>query len=420
MIDLDYLRAHVDEVKQNCANRKVKVDLEKFLDLDQQRVTLIQNIEQIRGERNSIAEHMPKANKEEKPGLAAKAKQLKEQVQQAEAELQTIETDWRNIWMTIPNLTHPDTPIGGEDKNKILHTWEKPTHFDFAPRTHLELGEKWDLMDFERAAEVSGQKFYYLKNEGALLEMALTRFAVDQAMKAGFSLMLTPDLARPSVLEGTGYQPRGPETQIYSIEGHDLALIGTAEITIGGYHQKTTFEAADLPKKYVGVSHCFRTESGAYGKESRGLYRIHQFTKVELFVFCTPEQSEQFHTDLLAVEESIFQALEIPYQVIDNASADLGGPAYRKFDIEGWMPFKNAYGELTSTSNLTDFQARRLQIKYKEGKKSQFVHMLNGTAVAIPRTIIAILENNQNQDGTIQIPAALQPYMNGKKVIGQV
>lgn len=420
MIDLDYLRAHVDEVKLNCANRRVKVDVDKFLELDQQRVSLIQTVEQVRAERNTIAEHMPKASQEEKPGLAAKAKQLKEQVQQAESELQGIETDWRNIWMTIPNLTHPDTPIGGEDKNKILHTWGKPTHFDFAPRTHLELGEKWDLMDFERAAEVSGQKFYYLKNEGALLEMALTRFAVDQAMKAGFSLMLTPDLARPSVLEGTGYQPRGPETQIYSIEGHDLALIGTAEITIGGYHQKTTFEAADLPKKYVGVSHCFRTESGAYGKESRGLYRIHQFTKVEMFVFCTPEQSEQFHTDLLAIEESIFQALEIPYQVIDNASADLGGPAYRKFDIEGWMPFKNAYGELTSTSNVTDFQARRLQIKYKDGKKAQYVHMLNGTAIAVPRTIIAILENNQNQDGTIQIPAALQPYMNGKTVIGQV
>lgn len=420
MIDLDYLREHVDEVKLNCANRRVKVDLDAFLDLDQQRVSLIQKIEQVRAERNTIAEHMPTASKEEKPGLAAKARQLKEQVQQAETELQTVETEWKNIWITIPNLTHPETPIGGEDKNKILHTWGKPTHFDFAPRTHLELGEKWDLMDFERAAEVSGQKFYYLKNEGALLEMALTRFAVDQAMKAGFSLMLTPDLARPSVLEGTGYQPRGPETQIYSIEGHDLALIGTAEITIGGYHQKTTFEAADLPKKYVGVSHCFRTESGAYGKESRGLYRIHQFTKVEMFVFCAPDESEQFHSDLLAVEESIFQALEIPYQVIDNASADLGGPAYRKFDIEGWMPFKNAYGELTSTSNVTDFQARRLQIKYRNGKKTPYVHMLNGTAIAVPRTIIAILENNQNKDGTIQIPAALQPYMNGKTVIGQV
>lgn len=419
MIDLDYLRTHLDEVKINCLNRKVVVDLDHFLDLDQERLSLIQKIERFRAERNTIAEHMPKASQAEKAGLVIQAKQLKEQVQTAETELNSLETEWRGLWMTIPNFTHPNTPIGGEEKNKVLHTWGKIPHFDFAPQTHLELGKKWDLMDFERAAEVTGQKFYYLKNEGALLEMALTRFAVDQAMKAGFSLLLTPDLARPSVLEGTGYQPRGPETQIYSIEGHDLALIGTAEITIGGYHQKTTFEAADLPKKYVGVSHCFRTESGAYGKESRGLYRIHQFTKVELFIFCTPDQSEPFHQQLLDLEESIFQALEIPYRVIDNASADLGGPAYRKFDLEGWMPFKNAYGELTSTSNVTDFQARRLQIRYKDGKKSQFVHMLNGTAIAVPRTIIAILENNQTKDGTIQIPAALQAYMNGKTIIGQ-
>lgn len=418
MIDLDYIRQHPKEVEANCHNRQVTVDVNRFLDLDKQRSALIQQIEQGRAERNTIADGIPKASDEEKKILSAKAKKLKEVVTQGEEQLNQLEGEWQAIWLSIPNLTHPQVPIGGEAASRVLRTWGKPPVFKFTPQTHLELGKSLELLDFERAAEVTGQKFYYLKNEGALLELALTRMAVDRAVQAGFELMLTPDLARPAILEGTGYNPRGAETQIYSIAGHDLALIGTAEITVAGYHQKNIFSPEELPKKYVGVSHCFRTEAGAGGKESTGLYRIHQFTKVELFVFCTPEQSESIHEQLLEFEESIFQALEIPYQVLDNASADLGGPAYRKYDIEGWMPFKNGYGELTSTSNVTDYQARRLHIKYKHGKKNQFVHMLNGTALAMPRTIIAILENHQTEVGSVRIPAALAPYMNDQGEIG--
>lgn len=418
MIDLDYIRQHPKEVETNCRNRQVEVDVNRFLDLDTQRSVLIQKIEQGRAERNVIADSIPKASAEEKKTLSAKAKELKESVTVGEEQLQQIAGEWQTIWAAIPNLTHPEVPVGGEKDAKVLRTWGKPTVFTFAPQTHLELGKSLNLLDFERAAEVTGQKFYYLKNQGALLELALTRFAVDRAIQAGFELMLTPDLARPAVLEGTGYNPRGAETQVYSIVGHDLALIGTAEITVAGYHQKSIFPAEELPKKIVGVSHCFRTEAGAGGKESTGLYRIHQFTKVELFVFCTPEQSEAIHQEILDFEESIFQALEIPYQVIDTASGDLGGPAYRKYDIEGWMPFRNGYGELTSTSNVTDYQARRLQIKYKHGKKNEFVHMLNGTAVAMPRTIIALLENHQTKEGTVRIPAALAPYMNDQGEIG--
>lgn len=418
MIDLDYIRQHSAEVETNCRNRQVTVDVNRFLILDKRRSDLIQQIEKSRAERNEIANRIPTSSVEEKQTLSVKAKKLKELVTTGENQLQQIVGEWQTLWMTIPNLTHPKVPIGGEKDSTVLRTWGKPPVFTFTPQSHVKLGSSLNLIDFERAAEVTGQKFYYLKNQGALLELALTRLAVDRAVQAGFELMLTPDLARPAVLEGTGYNPRGAETQIYSITGHDLSLIGTAEITVAGYHQKSTFELKNLPKKYVGVSHCFRTEAGAYGKESTGLYRVHQFTKVELFVFCAPEQSEALHAELLEFEESLFQTLDIPYQVLDNASADLGGPAYRKYDIEGWMPFRDGYGELTSTSNVTDYQARRLHIKYKEGKKTHFVHMLNGTAVAIPRTIIALLENHQTESGTVRIPEALRAYMNGQEEIG--
>lgn len=413
MIDLDYLRDHVPEIKKNCQNRQVTLDIDHFISLDQERSNLIKQVEAVRAERNVMADRMPKISADQKKELSAQAKELKKQLQGQEEKLLNLEKEWKQLWLNIPNLTHPKVPIGGEAAAKTLRTWGTPPTFSFTPKTHVELGEQLDLIDFTAGAKVSGQKFYYLKNEAAVLEMALTRFAVDEAMKHGFELMLTPDLARPDILEGIGYNPRGKETQVYSIQDHDLALIGSAEITIGGYHAQSTFTPDQLPKKYVGVSHCFRTEAGAYGKESTGLYRVHQFTKVELFVFCLPGQAEQIHEEILALEEQIFQALEVPYRVIDCASGDLGAPAYRKFDIEAWMPFKNDYGEVTSASNVTDYQARRLHIKYQVGKKMAFVHMLNGTALAMSRAPIAILENHQTKEGTVRIPKALQPYMNG-------
>jgi seryl-tRNA synthetase len=290
-----------------------------------------------------------------------------------------------------------------------------PRRFDFAPQDHLALGAKLDLFDFEGGARVTGQKFYFLKNEAALLELALQRFALDALMREGYTPMLTPDLARRQVVDALAFSPRGAETQIYSVEGSDLDLIGTAEITLGGLYADAILEEAQLPLKLAGVSHCFRTEAGAHGRESRGLYRVHQFTKVEMFVFARPEDAEAQHQEMLALEERLFGALEIPYRVIDVATRDLGAPAYRKFDLEAWMPGRGEsgdFGEVTSTSHCTDYQARRLKTRFRRaaGKKNELVHTLNGTAIAVARALIPLLENHQQADGSVVIPKALAPY----------
>ena len=287
--------------------------------------------------------------------------------------------------------------------------------FDFAPRDHLELGTKLALFDFEAGARVAGQKFYYLKNEAVLLELALQRMALDVLIEKGFTPFTTPDLARRAVVDAMAFSPRGPETQIYSVEGTDLDLIGTAEITLGGLYQDTVLEEEQLPLRLAGVSHCYRTEAGSAGRESKGLYRVHQFTKVEMFAFTRPEDSEAMHTELVGIEERIWQMLEVPYRVLDIATGDLGAPAYRKLDLEAWLPGrgeKGDWGEVTSASNCTDFQARRLKTRFrrKAAKKTELVHTLNGTAVAISRALIALLENHQRADGSIGIPRALRPY----------
>ncbi len=291
----------------------------------------------------------------------------------------------------------------------------EPRAFDFETRDHLALGEGLDLIDFEAGTKVTGQKFYFLKNEAVLLELALQRFALDIALEEGFTPLATPDLARQSIVDGLAFSPRGPETQIYTIEGTDLDLVGTAEITLGGLYAGEILDEDVLPLRLAGISHCFRTEAGAAGRESKGLYRVHQFTKVEMFVITRPEDSEEMHEQILAVEERIYAALEIPYRVIDVATGDLGAPAHRKFDIEAWMPGRGeggGYGEVTSTSNCTDYQARRLKTRFRrEGaKRNEFVHTLNGTAVAVTRTLIPLLENHQRSDGSVAIPKALQRY----------
>jgi seryl-tRNA synthetase len=290
-----------------------------------------------------------------------------------------------------------------------------PRAFDFERRDHLELGQSLELLDFESASKVTGQKFYYLKNEAVLLELALLRFAIEMAREAGYTPHATPDLARRAMVDKMAFSPRGEETQIYSIADTDLDLVGTAEITLGGLGADAIFEQSDLPVRLSGVSHCFRTEAGSHGRESKGLYRVHQFSKVELFAFTTPEQAVAVHEEMLAIEERIMQALELPYRVIDIATGDLGAPAYRKFDVEAWLPGRGEsgdYGEVTSTSNCTDFQARRLKARYRrsDAKKNSLVHTLNGTAVAIPRMLIALLENHQQQDGSVGVPKALQAY----------
>jgi seryl-tRNA synthetase len=322
-------------------------------------------------------------------------------------------------------MSHPDAPVGEDDKSnlEIRRGKHEPPTFDFPQLDHVELAEKHDLIDFEAGARIAGSGFYFLKNEAVLLELALQQFAVGELAKHGFVPVITPDLANSEILQGTGYIPRGPETQIYSVENSNLNLVATAEITLGGMMAGQVVEASELPLKMVGISHCFRTEAGAAGRATRGLYRVHQFTKIEMFAFTLPEQSDDMLEHFCQLECDLFDQLGIPYRVVDTATGDLGGPAYRKYDLEAWMPGRGdggEWGEVTSTSNCTDYQARRLDARLRvEGEKgTRLLHTLNGTAIAISRTLIAILENFQQPDGTISIPQVLRPWV-GKDRIGE-
>lgn len=428
MLDLKYVLTNVDAVRQNCVNRNVRDDVLADLDLlvskDEERRSLLKVVEGTRQKQNSVAQSVNKEKDPEKRNaLIAEGKALKSEIAANEESLRGLEADVTRLLGRIPNLTHPDAPIGRtEDESRELRKVGTPRLFDFPPKDHVEIGKALDLIDFEAGGKVTGNGFYFLKNDAVLLDLALQQFALNTLVKRGFSPIVTPDLARTSILEGIGFNPRGAETQVYSVENTELCLIGTAEITLGGMHADEILDEASLPLKYVGVSHCFRTEAGAAGRASKGLYRVHQFTKVEMFAFSTPETSGALHAELLAIEEEIFTALGIPYRVLDICSGDLGGPAYRKFDIEAWMPGRGAsgeYGEVTSTSDCTDYQSRRLNIRYRptEGKGTRFVHTLNGTAVALSRALIVVLENYQRADGRVDVPEVLRPYM-GKDVIG--
>jgi len=426
MLDPQYIRAHLDEVIANCRNRNVTADPTLVVQLDDERKRLVQDAQLVQQRANEIAKSIPKADPAKKQELIADGKKLREQVAAAEEQVKGVESQLHAALLTIPNLSHPDAPVGKDPAdNKVISTWGEKPKFTFPIKDHIALVEKLDLADFEAGASVAGQKFYFLKNEAVLLELALVQFAVQMLQREGYTPIITPDLARAEVLEGIGFIPRDPKPetrQVYAIADSDLCLIATAEITLGGMLRNQTIDELELPKRYVGVSHCFRTEAGAPGRDTRGLYRVHQFTKVEMFAFCTPDQSEALHQELLRIEESIFQGLGIPYQVIDTCTGDLGGPAYRKYDLEAWMPGRGEhgeFGEVTSTSNCTDFQARRLNIRYKTpGQKgTKFAHTLNGTAVAVTRALIAILENNQQADGSVVIPPVLRPWV-GKDVIG--
>jgi seryl-tRNA synthetase len=357
-----------------------------------------------------------KLSPEERAAHGAEGRRLKEEVARLEDEVEATRRALDAAVAGLPNFIHPEVPDGGEEDARELRRVGALPSFGFAARDHVAVAEGLEGIDFEGGARVAGQKWYYLKNDLVLLELALQRYALDVVLEDGFTPFVTPDVARPEIVDGLGYSPRGPETQIYSLANADLCLVGTAEITLGGLLADTILEEDALPLKYAGLSHCFRTEAGSHGRESKGLYRVHQFTKVEMFAFTRPEDSEAIHAHLLALEERIFQGLEIPYRVLDIAAADLGAPAYRKFDLEGWMPGRGeggAYGEVTSTSNCTDYQARRLRVRFKRkgGKRTELVHMLNGTAVANSRAIVALLENHQRADGTVAVPKALQPYV---------
>lgn len=411
MLDIKFIRENLELIKQNCANRRAKVDFEKLLELDEQRRSLLKQIDDLRASRNQGSKGKPS------PEEIAKMREVGERIKEVESSLTTVETEYKDLLMRVPNLTHADTPVGGEEDFKIIYQSPDEMKFNFTPKDHEELLLASDLIDFERGAKVAGAKFYFTKNNLVRLNQALINYGMDVVTKHGFTLLETPDLAKNDILTGIGFNPRGAETQVYSVEGTDLSLIGTAEITVGGYHANEVLDLSTGPKKYVALSHCFRTEAGAYGRTNKGLYRVHQFTKLEMFVYCKPEDSEKQHQEILEIEKEICEGLKLNYRVIDIASGDLGGPAYRKYDLEAYMTMNSGFGEITSCSNCTDYQSRRLNIKYKkEDGNTELVHTLNGTAMVLSRFPIAIVEQYQQADGSILVPAVLQPYCGLKKL----
>jgi seryl-tRNA synthetase len=419
MLDLRFVRENPEAVKENCENRGVEADVDLVVNLADRRSELIQELNQHRRRQNEMARSVgQERDPEKREGLIAESRRMKELIPESEADLAAVEGRLREEMLKIPNMTHPDAPIGKDDTENVeIRREGEILTFGFEPKDHVELGELSGTIDFEAGTKVAGSKFYFLRGDAVLLELGLVRYALDNLIEHGYEPTITPDLARDEVLVGTGFIPRGPETQIYSIEDSDLSLIATAEITLAGYLAGEILNEDRLPIRLAGLSHCFRTEAGSHGRASRGLYRVHQFTKVEMFAFTTPEQSEAMHEEMLGIEEEIFQGLGLPYRVVEICTGDLGGAAYRKFDLEAWMPGRDAYGEVTSTSNTTDYQARRLQIRYrKNGGRPHLLYTLNGTAIAVSRALIPILENYQQEDGSIQIPEALIPYV-GKKVL---
>jgi len=422
MLDLKFIRENAELVKQNTKDRLSNVDIDRLLELDKKRRGMEAGMDELRAKRNAASKVKPT------PEIIEEMKKIGDEIKQIEDGIIPVNTELKQLLLAVPNLTHPEVVVSdNEDENPVLEIFGEPAKFDFEPKDHVQLAQELDLIDFDRATKVSGAKFYYLKNELALMEFALIQYALETVMKRGFTPFITPDLAKKDVLELVGFNPRGESTQVYNIENSDLSLIGTAEITMGGYHMDEVLNEEDLPKKYVAVSHCFRTEAGSYSKFAKGIFRVHQFTKIEMFQYVMPDKSEEAHKELLDIEKEVFKGLNIPFRVVDHCTADLGAPSYRTYDLEAWMPGKPSkeggmgdWAEITSTSNCIDYQSRGLNIKYKakDGKKD-YLHMLNGTAIAITRAMIAILENNQQADDSVAIPEVLRRYMGGRERINK-
>ena len=424
MLDIKFVVQNANAVQRNIDNRFLSqpVVVREIVQLYEEYLSLklkMDELRRLRNENAATAKSLGKMSVEQREiarqQITEQGKKIKEELAEKEQCFARLDTELERRNRLLPNMTHPDVPIGQTEKDsRELYVAGSITQFeDFLPKSHLELMQAQDWVDFENAAKVTGAKHYYLKNEAVFLEMSLTRFAADILQTCGFSMCITPDLAREEILAGIGFLPRGEESNTYMLQDNNLCLIGTSEITLGGMYSGQIIDLSTGPILLGGLSHCFRKEAGASGQYSKGLYRVHQFSKVEMFVLCEPEQSEQMHRKLLAIEEEIFQKLEIPYRVIDVCTGDLGAPAFRKFDLEAWMPGRGAHGEwgeITSASNCTDYQARRLSIRYRnKAGKNVAVHTLNGTAIALSRTIIALIENHQRIDGSVYIPKALQP-----------
>lgn len=415
MIDIKLIRENPELVKSSQRGRgEDEAIVDRLIEIDNLRREAISAFETLRAEQNLLSKSVGGAKGDEKSALLEKAKGLAAQVKEADAKRAEIEAQTVEIAKQLSNLLDPEAPIGGEADFKVLEHVGTPRNFDFQPKDHVELGKLLGAIDTERGAKVAGARSYYLTGPGALLELALVNYAIAQATKAGFIPVIPPVLVNPPAMEGTGFLGQAAEN-VYHIEKDEVYLVGTSEVPLAAYHMDEILDPNKLPLRYAGYSSCFRREAGTYGKDTRGIIRVHQFEKVEMFIFCKPEDAKAEHARLLQWEKDFLNAMEIPYRVIDVASGDLGSSAVRKFDCEAWVPTQDAYREVTSTSNCTEFQSRRLNIRMKAESGTSAVATLNGTLVAIPRMIVAILENHQNADGSVNIPKALQPYIGAEK-----
>ena len=411
MIDIKVLRENPDAVRASQKARGESVELvDRVLAADEIRRNAISEFEALRAEQNSLSKSVGAAKGDEKNSLLEKAKKLAAQVKEAEGKKSSTESEFRKLALGLSNLVDSAAPIGGEADFKVIEEIGKPRAFDFEPKDHVELGKILGAIDVERGAKVSGARFYYLTGVGALLELALVNYAISMATKAGFTPVIPPVLVKPAAMEGTGFLGQAAEN-VFHLAEDDFYLVGTSEVPLAAYHMDEILDAGKLPLRYAGYSPCFRREAGSYGKDTRGIIRVHQFEKVEMFSFCPIEDAAAEHKRFLDWEKDFLNAMEIPYRVIDVATGDLGSSANRKFDCEAWIPTQNAYREVTSTSNCSDFQARRLNVRIKGENGTSPVATLNGTLVAIPRMIVAILENHQQSDGSVVIPKALQTYL---------
>ncbi|HEX5798317.1 MAG TPA: serine--tRNA ligase [Candidatus Saccharimonadales bacterium] len=414
MLDIQFIRKNKELVQKKADQKGMKVNIAELIKQDESRRDLLKEVEKLRGQRNELTAQ----SKGRKPSeeIIKKGKRLREDIEKIESTLHETEASYRELMEDVPNIFPDDTPVGGEDANKPIKKEGKPENSKV--KDHLLWAEEKGYLDFERGAKVAGNKFYFAKGPLVELELACIQMALSVAVKHGFTPITVPHLINSRTSSGAGFSPRGEEDQIYKIAGEDLILIATSETPITGYHTDEIFEAKNLPLLYVGVSPAYRKEAGAYGKHSRGLYRVHQFNKVELYIFCSPEESEKWHKKLVEIEEELCDLFELPYQLVRIASGDLGASAYKKFDVEYWSPVEQTYRELMSCSNVTDYQARRLQIRYRKPDGStEYVHTLNGTAMAFSRIAIALIENHQDKDGNVRLPKALQKYMGGKEKI---
>ncbi|MFI9103884.1 serine--tRNA ligase [Streptomyces fildesensis] len=423
MIDLRLLREDPDRVRASQRARGEDVALvDALLSADERRRSSSHRFDELRAEQRQLGKLIPKAQGDEKAELLKKTGVLSAAVKAADAEQNEAAQEAQSLLLKLGNLVHPDTPIGGEEDFVVLEQLGAPRDFaaeGFEPKDHLELGEILGAIDVDRGAKVSGSRFYYLTGVGALLELALVNAAIAQATAAGFVPILTPTLVKPAAMAGTGYLGQ-VDDDVYYLEKDDLYLVGTSEVPLAAYHMDEIIDAAKLPLRYAGFSPCYRREAGSYGKDTRGIIRVHQFDKVEMFVYTTPEDAEAEHQRLLEWEKQWLTALELPFQVIELASGDLGSSASRKFDCEAWIPTQGKYRELTSTSNTTEFQSRRLSIRLRDENGTRPLATLNGTLCAVPRTIVAILENHQQADGSVRVPEVLRPYLGGREFLEPV